>query len=69
MIADEEHEVTVLCWRDEQPGDQLREALATALAQPAGAEVVEAWRATVRQEHQERAFAQVSPLGRALIGR
>jgi hypothetical protein len=68
VIAGEEHEVTVLCWRDEQPGDRLRQALATAFAdvdRPAGAEVIEAWRGTVRQEYQEQAFAQVSPLGRA----
>ena len=59
-----EHEVAVLCWRDE-PG--LRTALATAFAAVIRADepVVEAWRAAVLAEFQEHAFARESPLGRA----
>ncbi len=65
VIAAEEHEVTVLCWRDERSDRRLRDALTSALA--AEDEGVAAWHGADRREYQERAFAGVSPLGRAQL--
>ncbi|MFC3448135.1 hypothetical protein [Amycolatopsis speibonae] len=62
-VADGKHEVTVMCWRDEQPDAGLRKAFAAI--RRADPDVVESWHYAAVREHQELAFARVSPLGLA----